>query len=694
MTDANSSIGSVYKVWDPGLGAYLTVGGIKNLSGPDLSAEQIDVSNLDSEDGYKENIGGTKDPGTLEIEFMWFGTDDQVYLRDNLAAAGSAHKIEFADGTIADFTGVITGFSIKGDPTDALTATTSIRLTGQVTWSTEPQVPQPTVFVRADGTATTLAAANDPSDASTSLSLAQLETLRTSSPAIPSGTVIGFSDQGGDFDTAPSANDSMIQMAEGVSYTTVLDESPVFDTRTPAISGKAFVTAWEINSALMYGNGTGQFQYTGGGGRAAIYGYNSTANPTGLIDVAGVVVNGNWATGGLTNDHDGVSTQQYAEISVHDCELHDILRFNDPNNSASTQVFAGHGDNSTLTAYDCEVHNFNMLTANADDSDVYLTNITSTDCWQEYMSLSDSGSGTAQITGSTHTSPGVHGSPGGGLANTSTNSTGSVIIDSSNLTFTDAKERFHRGGTMTFQNGTQIEFTSGALKTITFSNAPNDVYLNIHDTSIICNDTRQFIKSSDIGQNVFVDIKRSKIAGSGSICIDLQDMRAGDTLDIEASTIAWFDQANAIMFPDTAAVSTVKNSTLYSNTTLIRGYTGSGGVTYDNVSFVGVDSGSNAFQFHITGAPTWDFDYCHFYNVGSSYATVKANANSFTNEIGTNDEDPLFGAVPVAGELGDFSIGSGSPLAAAGKVIAGVSLDVEGASYHATTPAVGANEVT
>lgn len=138
MTAARSSIGSAYKVWSLTTASWLTVGGIKSLTAPDLSAEEIDASSHDSP-VYREYINGFRDAGEISIEFAWHNSIEQNYLRDNLGSIGATHRVEYSDGTKFNVTGVIKGFSIKADPTSELIATISIKLTSPITWAISSQ---------------------------------------------------------------------------------------------------------------------------------------------------------------------------------------------------------------------------------------------------------------------------------------------------------------------------------------------------------------------------------------------------------------------------------------------------------------------------------------------------------------------------------------------------------------------------
>ena len=139
MTSAVAGIGTTFQQGD---GAspevFTTVAEILSFSGPELSAEEIDVTNLDSSGGFKETIAGLRDAGAVTLELNWHKHALQVTLRDKLAA-GSAdnYKITFSDSpsTVADFSGVVTAFSMTTDPNAQITASVTVQISGQVVWT-------------------------------------------------------------------------------------------------------------------------------------------------------------------------------------------------------------------------------------------------------------------------------------------------------------------------------------------------------------------------------------------------------------------------------------------------------------------------------------------------------------------------------------------------------------------------------
>ncbi len=139
MTSAVAGLGTTFQSGD---GAspevFTTIAEVLSIGGPELSTEEIDVTNLDSSGGFKETIAGLKDAGSATLELNWTKSADQVAIRDKLAAGTTDnYKITWSDSppTIADFAGLITAFSMNTEPNAQITASLTVKISGQVTFT-------------------------------------------------------------------------------------------------------------------------------------------------------------------------------------------------------------------------------------------------------------------------------------------------------------------------------------------------------------------------------------------------------------------------------------------------------------------------------------------------------------------------------------------------------------------------------
>lgn len=105
-----------------------------------VESEEIDVTTLDSPDGYRETIGSLKDAG--EITFEGF-VKTAGNMADLFALAESqaveTYKVEFPDGATAKFDGWIKSFKDTGAAVDGVRGFTgTVRITGAVDFTDAP----------------------------------------------------------------------------------------------------------------------------------------------------------------------------------------------------------------------------------------------------------------------------------------------------------------------------------------------------------------------------------------------------------------------------------------------------------------------------------------------------------------------------------------------------------------------------
>ncbi|MCL2225646.1 MAG: phage tail tube protein [Defluviitaleaceae bacterium] len=135
------SLGTRLRVGDASSAIF--VGGLTNIPSPEVSAEEIDVTTLDSDGGFREHIQGFKDGGEISLEGFLAtenpGTLDagQQQMYDLLDSGDeSAFAIVFPDaiGFSWNFRGFVNGFSTNAEVDGALGFSTSIRVTGKPTF--------------------------------------------------------------------------------------------------------------------------------------------------------------------------------------------------------------------------------------------------------------------------------------------------------------------------------------------------------------------------------------------------------------------------------------------------------------------------------------------------------------------------------------------------------------------------------
>lgn len=115
----------------------VTVAGLTSISGLDLSADTIDVTTLESEDGYRKFIAGFKDSGEVSLEgYLEIETGKGQKELYDLFESGEEEQftILFPNNMGSwQFKGVVTGFSTSADLEDPLSFSATIKVSGKPT---------------------------------------------------------------------------------------------------------------------------------------------------------------------------------------------------------------------------------------------------------------------------------------------------------------------------------------------------------------------------------------------------------------------------------------------------------------------------------------------------------------------------------------------------------------------------------
>lgn len=127
---ATGAKGTVLKYNNAVVGRLTSVGEIS----PD--SEELDVTTLDSEGGYREFLQGYRDSGTVELTgFHEKGDAGQAALRAAYdgGEAGSV-QVDFPDGTVVSFRAFVKGYTLGAAEVDGAVGFGAVlRVTGAVT---------------------------------------------------------------------------------------------------------------------------------------------------------------------------------------------------------------------------------------------------------------------------------------------------------------------------------------------------------------------------------------------------------------------------------------------------------------------------------------------------------------------------------------------------------------------------------
>lgn len=116
-----------------------TVVGVNSISGPGLQADVIDVTSHDSTAAYEEAVVGILRTGEVTIEIVYdpneathkYASGGLLY--DFAQRTATTYSIAFPGSVTWSFSAFVTGFEPSAPVDGALTASITLKLTGQPT---------------------------------------------------------------------------------------------------------------------------------------------------------------------------------------------------------------------------------------------------------------------------------------------------------------------------------------------------------------------------------------------------------------------------------------------------------------------------------------------------------------------------------------------------------------------------------
>lgn len=136
-----SSFGALLKVGDDNATAELftTVPGVQDITGPEFTTEQIEVTAHDSPGGFREYVVGPKDTGEIGFTLVFDPADatHQKFFGNWADRQLHNYQLVFTDiqtpsgPTTMDFAGLVVSFSFSMAVIGAMSADCSIRVSGE-----------------------------------------------------------------------------------------------------------------------------------------------------------------------------------------------------------------------------------------------------------------------------------------------------------------------------------------------------------------------------------------------------------------------------------------------------------------------------------------------------------------------------------------------------------------------------------
>jgi len=120
--------------------AFVNVPNVTTIGGPNISADTIEITSMDSVN-FKEYVASPlKDPGTLDFNVNYVPTNAvHKFLVQQASTTGSNNQWRtiFSDGTTFEFSGSLISWEISSDnpASQVLTANASVQISGMISGS-------------------------------------------------------------------------------------------------------------------------------------------------------------------------------------------------------------------------------------------------------------------------------------------------------------------------------------------------------------------------------------------------------------------------------------------------------------------------------------------------------------------------------------------------------------------------------
>jgi len=113
---------------------FKTIAEVRSISGPDKSRDTVEVTPLDTDDGYRKFIASVRDSGSVSLT-MNFTRDGYETINDDFEDDEEKnYQIVLPDDeeTTLEFEGLVTELPLDITLDDAITADVTIKVTGKV----------------------------------------------------------------------------------------------------------------------------------------------------------------------------------------------------------------------------------------------------------------------------------------------------------------------------------------------------------------------------------------------------------------------------------------------------------------------------------------------------------------------------------------------------------------------------------
>jgi len=131
---AVSGVGTLFRRWSTASSKFVNLTEITSISGPSKSRDTIDVTSLDSTDGYREFITGFRDAGTVQLNMNFTRASFDLMNDDFEDDDAKNYEIVLpdAENTSFEFEAFVTEVPLEIPTDDKITLSVTLKITGAV----------------------------------------------------------------------------------------------------------------------------------------------------------------------------------------------------------------------------------------------------------------------------------------------------------------------------------------------------------------------------------------------------------------------------------------------------------------------------------------------------------------------------------------------------------------------------------
>lgn len=132
MSNATAGVGTIFQRWSGS--AWVNIAEVNTITGPSMSRDTIDVTSLSSTGGYREFIGGFRNPGTVQLSMNFTRSNYDLFKTDFESSAIGNYRIVLpdAENTSVEFEGLVTELPLTIPADDKITMDVTIQISGAV----------------------------------------------------------------------------------------------------------------------------------------------------------------------------------------------------------------------------------------------------------------------------------------------------------------------------------------------------------------------------------------------------------------------------------------------------------------------------------------------------------------------------------------------------------------------------------